>query len=72
MLYATRRLSMVIISVKYFRNPTSNNSYWPDTILLKGRAVTLIFNVATQMLCATCRINMVINFFEIFSKSDFK
>jgi len=25
MLYATRRLSMVIISVKYFRNPTSNN-----------------------------------------------
>jgi len=25
MLYATRRLSMVIISVKYFRNPTLNN-----------------------------------------------
>jgi len=24
-LYATRRLSMVIISVKYFRNLTSNN-----------------------------------------------
>jgi len=25
MLRATRRLNMVIISVKYFRNPTSNN-----------------------------------------------
>jgi len=26
MLHATRRLNMVIISVKYFRNPTSNNN----------------------------------------------
>jgi len=30
-----------------------------QTILLKGHAVTLTFKVATQMLRATCRVNMV-------------
>ena len=64
MLRATRSLNMVIISVKYFRNPTSNNfkqqRYEPDTILLKGHAVTLTFKVETQMLRATRRLNMVI------------
>jgi len=29
-------------------------------ILLQGRAVTLTFQVATQMLRVTCRLNMVI------------
>jgi len=32
----------------------------PDTILLQGQAVTLTFKVATQMLRATHRLNMVI------------
>jgi len=32
----------------------------PDTILLQGHAVTLTFNVATQMLRATRRLNMAI------------
>jgi len=59
---ATRRLNMVIICLKYFRNPTSNKkkSYRQDTILLQGHAVTLTFKVATQMLRATRRLNMVI------------
>jgi len=35
-------------------------SYGPDTIMLKGHAVTLTFKVATQMLHATRRVNMVI------------
>ena len=30
-LYATRRLKMMIISVKYFRNPTSNNKVMSRT-----------------------------------------
>jgi len=40
-------------------------------ILLQSHAVTLTFNVATQMLRATRRLNMVISFCEIVSKSDF-
>jgi len=35
-------------------------SYGPDTILLQGHAVTLTFKVGTQILLATCRLNMVI------------
>jgi len=31
MLYATRRLNMVIISVKYVQNPTSNNKVMSQT-----------------------------------------
>jgi len=31
-----------------------------DTILLQGHAVTLTFKVATQMLCVTRRLNMVV------------
>ena len=34
--------------------------YGPETILLKGHTVTLTFKVATQMLCATHRLNMVL------------
>ena len=61
MLYATRRLSMVIISVQYFRNPTSNNKVIGWTrFLLQGRAVTLTFKVGTQRLRATRRVNVVI------------
>jgi len=38
-------------------------SYGPDMIMLKGHAVTLTFKVATtQMLHATRRVNMVINY----------
>ena len=40
--------------------------------MLQGHAVTLTFNVATQMLCATCRPNMVTIFVKYVSKSDFK
>jgi len=41
-------------------------------ILLQGYAVTLTFNVATQMLRATCHLNMVIMSVKYFVKSDFK
>jgi len=34
--------------------------YGPETILLKGHIVTLTFKVATQILCATRRLNMMI------------
>jgi len=59
MLHVTRRLNMVIISVKLFQNLTTI-SYGPDTILLQGHAVTLTFQVLTQILCATRCLNMVI------------
>jgi len=39
-------------------------SYVPDTIMLQGHAVTLTFKVATQVLRATCRLNMVIIFLK--------
>ena len=57
MLRVTRRVNMVIISVKYFRNPTSNNKV---RILLQGHAVTLTLKVATQILYAIRRLNKVI------------
>ena len=61
MLRATCHFNMVIISVKYFRNPTSNNKVIGRTqFLLQGHVVTLTFKVATQMLRATRRLNMVI------------
>jgi len=41
-------------------------SYGPATILLKGHAVTLTFNVATQMLRVTHRLNMVIIYVKYF------
>ena len=37
-----------------------SQGYGPETILLKDHTVTLTFKVATQMLCATRRLNMVI------------
>jgi len=37
-----------------------SKSYGPETILLKGHTVNLTFKAATQMLCVTCRLNMVI------------
>jgi len=37
-----------------------SQSYVPETTLLKGHTVTLTFKVATQMLYATSRLNMVI------------
>ena len=43
------------------------SSYCPDTILLQGHAVTLTFKVATQLLRARHRLNMVImsvNYFQ--------
>jgi len=96
MLHATRRLNMVIISVKLFRNQVTKlwvghdfaarsycvldlqgsntniahdmlfqygddfceivwksdfkkRSYWPDTVLLQGHAVTLTFKFQTQI-----------------------
>jgi len=110
MMHTTHRLNMVIISMKYFKNPTSKTKLWaghnfaarsccdldpqgsnpnvvrdtssqyvdhfceidfksdfkkrscgPDTIFLQGHAVTLTFKVATQVLCATHRLNMVMN-----------
>ena len=58
---ATRQLNIVIISVKYFQNQTSNNKVMgPDTILLQDNAVTLTFKVVSKMLRATRRLNMVI------------
>jgi len=41
-------------------------------ILLQGHSVTLAFKVATQMLQATCRFNMVTISVNFFSKSNFK
>jgi len=43
-----------------------SQSYGPETILLKGHAVTLTFKVAAQMLQATCRLNMVIISVKLF------
>jgi len=58
---ATHQLNMVIISVKYFQNPISNNKVIGRTQFgMQGHAVTLTFKVATQMLHATCHLNMVI------------
>jgi len=37
-----------------------SQSHGPETILLKGHTVTLTFKVATQMLCATGCLNIVI------------
>ena len=37
-----------------------SQSYGQKTILRKGHTVTLTFKVATQMLCPTRRLNMVI------------
>ena len=41
-----------------------SQSYVPETILLKGHAVTLTFKVLTQMLYATRRLNMVITYMK--------
>ena len=71
MLCATRRLNMVIISVKYYRNLTLNNSYWPDTNLLQGRPVTLTFKIGTQMSGYTSSQHGG-HFCKIVSKSHFK
>ena len=50
-----------VVCQKYLQNQTSNDkSFGPDTILLQGHAVTLALKVATQMLHATCCLNMVI------------
>jgi len=70
MLHATRRLNMVIISVKYFRNPTLNNKVMGRTrFLLQVHAVTLAFKVSTQMLGATRQLNMVIISVKYFQNS---
>ena len=45
-----------IVLKSNFKKP----SYGVDTILLQGHAVTLTFKVATEILHATCRLNMVI------------
>ena len=37
-----------------------------DTIMLKGHAVTFDLQKATQMLCTTCRLNMVIIYVNSF------
>jgi len=37
-----------------------SQSYVAETFLQKGHIVTLTFKVATQILYATCRLNMVI------------
>jgi len=74
MLRAIRCLNMVIISVKYFvKSDFKQQSYWPDTILLQGHAVTSTCKVVTQMLRVTRRRrNMVIISVKYFVKSDFK
>ena len=56
--------SCVIVVIFDFKSQSDG----PEIILLKGHTVTLSFKVATQMLCATRRVNMVIisvNIFEI-------
>ena len=57
---------------KILKSDFKKRIYGPDKILLQGHAVTLTFKVATQMLCATRRLNMVIISVKIVSKSDFK
>jgi len=44
-----------------FKSDLKKGSYGPDTILLQGHAVILTFKVATQILLATHRLNMVMN-----------
>jgi len=41
-------------------------SYWPNTILPKGHAVTLTFKVAAKMLHVTRRLKMVIISVKLF------
>jgi len=60
MLRLTRRLNMVIISVKYFLIRLQVTKLCSGTILLQGRAVTLTFKEGTQLLRATRRLNMVV------------
>jgi len=44
----------------FSKSDFKQQSYGPETILLQGHAMTLIFKVVTQMLSATRRLNMVI------------
>jgi len=74
MLHATRRLNMVIISVKLFRNLTLNTSYGPDMIFdFAARSCCDLdlqdsnTNIARDMLSQYGD-----NFCEIVWKSDFK
>jgi len=55
--YWTQRSSLSKVVVK---SDFKSQSYVPETILLKGHTVTLTFKVATQLLYATRRLNMVI------------
>ena len=48
--------SCVIVS----KSDLKSQSYGPETILLKGHTVAFTFEVATQMLCAIHRRNIVI------------
>jgi len=57
MLHVTRRLNMVIISVKLFQNLTTNKEVMGRT---RFSCMTLTFKLLTQMLRATRRLNMVI------------
>jgi hypothetical protein len=45
---------------KVFKSDFKSQSYGPDTIMLQGHDVTLMFKVAIQILRATRRFNMVI------------
>jgi len=47
-----------------------SQSYGPEIILLKGHTVTLTFKVATQMLCATRRLNMVIIYMKFLNRTS--
>ena len=42
---------------------STSNKLWAVNNFAEGHVVTLIFNVASQMLRATHRVNMVINYF---------
>jgi len=54
----TDHLNIVIISVT---SDFKKQGYGPGKFLLQGHAVTLTFKVATQMLLATWRLNIVIS-----------
>jgi hypothetical protein len=70
MLLATRRINMVIISVKYgsCEIRLQITKLWADTILLQGHAVTLTFKVAHPNVTREYGNH----FREIVVKSDFK
>jgi len=69
---ATRRLNMVIISVKLFRNLTSNNELWAGHDFAARSCCDLELQGSDPNIARDTSSQYDDHFCEIFSKSDFK